>query len=192
MKKILLTILLIVLLVPTIYVGRILIGFPFTPEQLIVNQPVEKVDIIVVPSGEMERLEYAFYLAEQGYADKVLYSGGYVENYQNEYMNRLRVKGVDLVVLSDSISTYTDAILTKQYIQNRNIHKLMLVTSPYHSYRVYKTFTKLIPDKKLISVPVVGSAFKISDAKYKEKSFSQLAFRSEQLKYLFYAVKYGI
>ena len=192
MKKILLTILIIILLIPTIYVARILIGFPFTPEQLIVNQPAERVDLIVVPSGEMERLKYAFYLAEHGYADKILYSGGYVDNYQNDYMNRMRVKGVELVVLSDSISTYTDAILTKKYIQNRNIHKLMLVTSPYHSYRAYKTFTKIIPDKKIISVPVVGSAFKISDAKYKENSFSQQSFKSEQLKYLFYAVKYGI
>ncbi len=192
MKKIILMILLLILLIPTIYVAKILIGFPYTPEQLIVNQPVQRADLIVVPSGEMERLEYAFSLAEQGYADKIFYSGGYIDNYQNEYINRLRVKGIKLVVMSDSISTYTDANLTKNFIKNKNINKIIIVTSPYHSYRVYKTFKKLIPDRELISVPVVGSAFKLSDAKYKENSFSQLAFRSEQLKYLFYAVKYGI
>ncbi|MDD4527332.1 MAG: YdcF family protein [Candidatus Margulisbacteria bacterium] len=192
MKEKIRFVLLFLLLIFIVYVSRILISFPFTPERLIFSHPLEKADLIVVPSGEMVRLEHAFKLAEQGYAPVVFYSGGYIDNYKGEYIRKLQVKGVELIVTSNSISTYTDAVLTKAFIKDKNIHKIILVTSPYHSYRVYKTFHKLIPDKKLISVPAVGSEFNVSDAKYKKNSFSQLSFRSEQLKYLFYAIKYGI
>ena len=193
MKKKLLIAFTLMMVFPIYFSVRLLVTFPFTPESLIVEHHPKKVDLIVIPSGEMERVEHALYLAEQGYADTLLYTGGYLDRYKSEYISRNMVEGVSFIVKVDSVSTYTDAKITAEFLRNRgDIEKIMLVTSPYHSYRVYRTFSKVIPDKKLISAPVKNSFFSVEDARNRKDSFSRKSFRSEQFKYLFYAVRYGI
>ena len=171
---------------------RVIIYFPYTPSQLVVSQNAVSADLIVVASGEMERVEYAFELAEAGFADTIFYSSGYIEKYQREYISKNIVEGITFISTSNSISTYTDAVLTKKFIAGKNIKKIILVTSPQHSYRAYKTFSKVLPRITLLSVPVANSSFSLDDAENNNKSFSYRLFRSEQFKYLFYSLKYGI
>jgi uncharacterized SAM-binding protein YcdF (DUF218 family) len=192
MKKKLLIAIFLILAYPAYLTLRVAATFPFTPERLIVEHELQKADLIVIPSGEMERVEYAFYLAREGYADTVLYSSGYIDKYQGYYISKNMVEGIDFFVATNSISTYTDAKLTVEFLKGFEAQKIILVTSPYHSYRVYQTFTKLIPDKELISIPVKDSFFSLEEARNNKDSFSRKAFRSEQLKYLFYALRYRI
>jgi uncharacterized SAM-binding protein YcdF (DUF218 family) len=171
---------------------KLLLSFPFSPEMLIVSQEPIKADLIVIPSGEMERVEQAITLAKEGYCNKILYTGGYLDKYKKYYIDQLLTKNIEFIVVTNSVSTYTDALLTKKFIQNKDIEKIILVTSPYHSYRVYHTFSKVITDKQLISVPVKNSFFNVVEAKNNKNSFSAQSFRSEQFKYLFYFFRYLI
>lgn len=190
-KKILKLLLGLIVFCIIVYSVKLLISFPFTPDKLVVMHELESSDLIVIASGEMERVEYGFKLAKQGIADTIFYSSGYIDKYQREYISRNVVEGVNFISTTNSISTYTDAKLTKQFIKGKDIKKIVLVTSPYHSYRVYKTFSKVIPNVQFISCPVEGSFFNVQDVKDKN-SFSNMIFRSEQFKYLFYSIKYGI
>lgn len=130
-------------------------------------------DVIVVLSGEeTERVEYGVKLFKEGWArkDKMILSGGPVvwkytyASLMEEYAVHLGVPKKAILLEEKSTSTEENARFTKEILKRHGYTSLILVTSPYHSKRVFKIFKKIMGDEiKILSAPSEESWFKFKD-----------------------------
>ncbi|MFH1347163.1 MAG: YdcF family protein [Candidatus Margulisiibacteriota bacterium] len=139
---------------------------------LVVRDKIEPADIIVVLSGDPdgERVSEAVNLFKNGYADKLLMSGGPLawRLTAAEWMRKQAVaQGVPLqaILLEDrSESTRDNALFSLPIVKKNNVKSLILVTSPNHSRRAKRVFKRVFDreDIKVLSYPVEKSRFQIS------------------------------
>ncbi len=136
---------------------------------LIKTDPLAKSNIIIVLAGERgERVRYGVLLYQQGYAKKVLFSGGPIVDFpggakvtwaglMKSYAIRLGLPEKDITVQNKSRSTQEDAMFSFRLLQDSPPSSVILVTSPYHSKRAFKIFKHVFKDIKVHSVPVAKS-----------------------------------
>lgn len=133
---------------------------------LIVSEPLERADAIVVLSGSStlaERTRHAAALYSQNRAARILLTtdnqqGGWSDIEQrNPYFHEIAVKELTrLGVSRQSIevvtppvkSTWDEARLIAEYSKNHNLDSMLIVTSSYHSRRALRTFRTLFRDSK--------------------------------------------
>lgn len=168
--------------------------FPWLPQQLYFAQSPEKSDVIVFLDGEYkERVLYAFELYEQGYARKMFSPN--IEVYANKRIVKQKKKllgsKLNLFQGGKASSTYEEALITREFVNKNHLKSLLLVTSPYHSYRAYWTFKKTMPDVRILSTPVPldRSWFKFDRATIDDDH--KRIVRNEQLKFLGYYLRYN-
>ncbi|OGI05927.1 MAG: hypothetical protein A2Y40_07785 [Candidatus Margulisbacteria bacterium GWF2_35_9] len=186
MKKILLCL----SLIPLIWLINLLIIFPYSPEKLIyTSKNIQKADLVVVLGGESTRLDYGTTLILKQYSNKLFYTGG---ELSKKIVENIKKQGVSISYNAKSISTFTDVLNTREFIKDKNIKSIILVTSPYHSYRAYRIFKKVLPKIMLYSVPLPleQSKFDVMEAKTKG-SYSSKIYRLEQRKFIYYYFKYN-
>lgn len=130
------------------------------PEALAEHQPPEAADCIVVLAGDGGlRVEQGVALLKQGYAAKILLSGGPI--YQDTTMASLMRNHVISLGISEdqtltqnkSRTTAEDAYYSIQLLREYHFQKVIVVTSPWHSKRAITWFRKLAPDIQFISCP---------------------------------------
>lgn len=136
---------------------------------LIKSDPLSKADIIIVLAGEQgERVQYGVELYKQGYADKILFSGGSIVDFpgvekitwaglMKGYATLLGVPENAIILQDESKSTQEDALFSFRLLQNQNFYSVILVTSPYHSRRAYLIFKQIFKDIEIHSAPVANS-----------------------------------
>ena len=127
-------------------------------------------DVIVILAGEKtERVEYGAKLFKEGWArkDRIILSGGLVvwkytwASLMKEQALHLGVPDKAILLEEKSSSTEENARYTKEILDKHGYKTCILVTSPYHSKRASKIFTKIMGDKiKIISAPVDNSWFR--------------------------------
>lgn len=145
-----------------------------TAAPLITKDPLEKTGAIVVLSGgwekkgalgisTLERYHYGIELFQEGWAPIIIFSGGNLVGRPaeaDEMADMALTEGFPYeAVISEnsSESTYENTLFTKKILKDKGISSIILVTSPYHTYRAKKMFE----DKqvKVISAPVPDSHF---------------------------------
>ena len=127
---------------------------------LIVEQPLDRSDAIVILSGSstmVERVSEAVKLFKEGRSSKIILTndnqlGGWSEELQRNpffYERALALlvgQGIpreSIVVLQTPVSgTYDEAVLLSEYSRSNQVHQLLLVTSAYHSRRALRTFNR--------------------------------------------------
>ena len=136
---------------------------------LIKNDPLSKADIIIVLAGEQgERVQYGVELYKQGYAKKILFSGGSIVGFpggekitwaglMKNYAIELGVPETAIILQDGSRSTQEDALFSFRLLQNQNFYSVILVTSPYHSRRAYLIFNQIFKGIEIHSAPVANS-----------------------------------
>lgn len=136
---------------------------------LVKSDPLKKADIIIVLAGEYgERVRYGVSLYKQGFADKILLSGGPIIKFpggqkitwaglMKNYAIRLGVPENAIILQDESRSTWEDAAFSFKILQDAHISSAILVTSPYHSSRAYRMFKQVFKNTQIRSVPVVDS-----------------------------------
>ncbi|MEE9164929.1 MAG: YdcF family protein [Nitrospinota bacterium] len=136
---------------------------------LIKSDPLSKADIIIVLAGEQgERVQYGVELYKQGYADKILFSGGSIVDFpggekitwaglMKDYATLLGVPENAIILQDESRSTQEDALFSSRLLQDQNFYSVILVTSPYHSRRAYLMFKQVFKGIEIHSAPVVNS-----------------------------------
>lgn len=168
MKKKILTILIVLFIVYFLSIGHILVH---------VDEPKE-CDAAVVLTGEIPgRILQGIDMYKEGYVDEIIMSDLYVskdieklldsrgldlsdgaENNKNLAI-QAGVPSEDIVVLDgDARSTKDEAEVVGEYfIKNSEYKSLMIITSPYHTFRASKIFEnefeKLELDIEIVSVP---------------------------------------
>lgn len=146
MKKIKLNI----YVVSVIFLIILIFAFANAGRFLVINQSPQKADVILVLAGDNgERTEYGVKLLNEGYANKIIFSGGLLY-YKTTVATLMKEHALELGVQNDSIiledkadSTLQNAIYSKDIINNYNFNSVIIVSSNYHMRR-----TKMIFDKE--------------------------------------------
>lgn len=105
--------------------------------------------IIVVSGGGRNRIDYALYLYQQGYASWLILSGASAHGSVSDamlmkYAAILSGIPVNKIILEEkATNTYENALFIKKIVIKKHFSNLILVTSPYHQRRVYETFKKV-------------------------------------------------
>jgi uncharacterized SAM-binding protein YcdF (DUF218 family) len=136
---------------------------------LIVRDPLEKADIILVLAGDHngERVTEGVKLFKEGYAEKILMSGGPLAwkltsaNWMKKQAIAMGVPAKAILIQGRSESTLEDAEFSFPIIKNKNYFSVILVTSPSHSRRSKRVFNKVFSKAgiKILSAPARKSRF---------------------------------
>ena len=129
---------------------------------LVCSETPQKADLILVIGGDFygPRVIKGADLAVQGYAPFALISGPPYGPGQPEgefAVNFLITKGYPRSLFQvfghHARSTITEAIAVSGELRRRNVHRVLLVTSEYHSRRADVVFRLFCPGVHFISVP---------------------------------------
>ena len=175
------------------FISLILI-YPWNPEQVVFIEKPEKTDLIVVLDGEYYvRVDYAFELIDLGYSDMLYYPSLRYNQTRERIAERLIYFGEMLTFYEGkgAESTYEEALLTKEFAAENSINSIILVTSPYHSYRAHWIFSKVIPEAEIISTPVPFEDNWFNLEIIEESEEAKEIIKSEQIKFFAYYLLYG-
>lgn len=138
-----------------------------------------------------DRLLYGAKLYKEGAAPKILLSGGRIDWYGGEsseaesmatILELIGVPRKDIILESRSLNTYENAVFTKEILEQKQINKILLVTSAAHMPRSIAIFRR----QNIDAIPA-PTDFLISDRnliEYRHSSKSRILHlipRSESL-----------
>ncbi len=117
---------------------------------LYLDQPPKKSEVILVLGGDVGyRVEKAVELYQQGYADKIIMTGGQLY-YRLTQAQAMREQALEMGVPGEAIilenladSTYTNAVYCLQIMRKQGFKSALVVTSNYHSKRSEFLFSKI-------------------------------------------------
>ncbi len=133
-------------------------------EFLIVREPIERSDAIVVLSGSAtfrERAQHAAELFNAGRSNRIvltndnLKSGWSQAAQRNPYYHELAKEELKRVGVPDKnietmmvpiVGTYDEALKIRDYCEERGLNSIVVVTSAYHSRRALWTFRKVFSE----------------------------------------------
>ena len=182
-----------------IWIAWLLIIFPWTPERLAYGKAPERADLMVVLDGETYvRIDHAFDLIERGFAESLFVPG--LKKVSSRERIKERTKGLGRPIQFREgrgvTSTYEEALETKHFINHdlpdeQKINTILLVTSPYHSYRAWWIFQKVLPRIKIVPTPVPFGKNWFSPDKVEQGSKAEEIYKKEQKKFLAYYLLYS-
>ncbi|ADG83025.1 hypothetical protein Tfer_0673 [Thermincola ferriacetica] len=165
-------------LVITLFTGFLILLYTpliqYAASPLIVKDPLQKADAIVVLSGgwkakgvlgtsTLERYQYGIKLFQKKFAPVIIFSGGNLlgRPAEADAMADMALSAgfpYEAVISENaSASTYENVLFTTKILQEKRLKSIILVTSPYHTYRAKKMFE----DKqvKVTAAPVPNGEF---------------------------------
>jgi uncharacterized SAM-binding protein YcdF (DUF218 family) len=154
------------------YVFWMIIGFlvlfPLARLCLIVDEKPEKADVIIVLSGDVGRLGKAASLYHEDYTNKVMLSNGKEAGTTAKEAAAFGVANEDLLLEEAATSTYTNALYTKEMMEENDLDSALVVSSDYHMRRVKLVFDQLYRDSNIELTYV--SSLRSNKAWYLDKS----------------------
>jgi uncharacterized SAM-binding protein YcdF (DUF218 family) len=163
-------------------------AFLFPQQALTVDSGETKGDELVVLGGGDGRAERAAELYHQGVAPGILCTG-YGDCASNVLV--LERSGVSSTVITaepNALTTLQNAQLSIPMLRKMGAHRIILVTSWYHSRRALAVFRHVAPDLQFTSRP---SYLGYEPKKLNREGFSEHV-NIEYLKMLDYWVSYGV
>lgn len=150
-----------------------------------VNHTLEKVDcILVLGSHDLRVAERAAELYLQGWAPKIIFSGGlgrltldlWKVSEAEQFAALAEKMGVSkeaILIESRSTNTGENILFTQQLLKEKNLNpqSFIVVQKPYMERRSFATFKKHWPEKKLI---VTSPQISFEDYPYKQISIEHL------------------
>ena len=160
----------------------------FPQQVLTVDSGPVKADAFVVLGGTVDRPVRAAELFKEGEAHKILVSG-FGNAVSNEHtLERDGVPKTDIILESKSRTTRENAEFSIALLRQMGAHKVIIVTSWYHSRRALACFEHYAPDITFYSRP---SYFAYARAEWRPKGVSGFV-RAEYLKLAGYWAHYGV
>lgn len=117
------------------------------------NDSISKSDVIVLLEGDgLNRCQKAADLFKNGWANKILFSGGICDYSYGSYpivdvlphLIELGIPESAIIVENKSLNTKEQAEFVIELVQQNNWKKLILVATHDHQYRAYLTFLKRV------------------------------------------------
>ncbi|WKY43047.1 ElyC/SanA/YdcF family protein [Eubacteriaceae bacterium ES2] len=158
---------------------------------LVKEDPLQNADVIVVIGGEENklRLAYGVSLLEQGYAQKIVFSGVGNEDFAGDLLAEKGIGQDQYYFEQTATTTFENAYNLIPYVTENNIQSMILVSSPVQSRRARFMFQKVFPDQTIISTYSPDSIYD-PDLVFDDKAIRQ-QMSTEVTKSLYYYMKYA-
>lgn len=181
---------------------------PLPAHWLVVNEPLERADVIVVLSaGSPWRNQKAAELYRRGLAPKIITLGdSYYDHLLPALGQRLTdaelnallvarygVPAADIVpVRGRANGTYDEARLVRHYLQQENsIRSLIVVTSGFHSRRARWVFRQVLHEEPVRVAVVEAESPDFTAANWWQSENGWVALFNEYVKFAYYWFHYG-
>lgn len=170
---------------------------------LVVSRPLAEPDAIVsLASHEWERLPETARLGGRYPAARILLTlpapvsefnchdcGGRADRLQRMGVERSRI---DILPLIDS-GTYGEARACLAFATQMRIHRLLIVTSPYHTRRALAIFRKVFADTAVeVGIQPASVTSQADPNRWWRTPYDRWYVRYEWLAVVFYTFRYGI
>ncbi len=140
---------------------------------LIIADPLEKTDAVVVLSGGSERLPEAARLMHERYGEWLILTetgeirpGVFGSDDLHAEANRLGIPSSSILITERTVtSTRDEAVAVLHLMQERNFRSCIVVTDPFHTLRTRVVFRDIFrgSDKEIIVSPVPASWYRSRD-----------------------------
>jgi len=181
-------------------IAAILLGLTafFFPQQVLtVDSGPVRADVLVVLGGTHDRAVRAAELFKEGEAPEILVSGSGDCVSNEKLLEKKGVTNAAIILECKSHMTRENAEFSIPLLHSLGAHRVIIVTSWYHSRRALACFEHYAPDIKFYSRPsYAGYLRKAQGAEAKaqraERKAQEGYVKSEYLKLLGYWVCYGV
>jgi uncharacterized SAM-binding protein YcdF (DUF218 family) len=161
----------------------------FFPQQVLtVDSGPVKADVLVVLGGLPDRAVRAAELFKQGEAPEILVSGTGDCLSNEKLLERDGVTNTAIILEPKSHTTRENAEFSIPLLRQMGAHRVIIVTSWYHSRRALACFEHYAPDIQFYSRP---SYYAYPRVEWRSKGINGYV-KSEYLKLLGYWVCYGV
>ena len=162
----------------------------FFPQQVLTvdSGPVTADVIVVLGGGSLERPGRAAELFKAGEAPRIICSGLGDAEVNESYLTNSGVPAADILLEPKSHTTRENAKFSIPLLHALGAHRVIIVTTWYHSRRALACFEHFAPDLTFYSQP---SYFGYPSADSNRKSINGYI-KSEYWKLLGYTVCYGV
>ena len=172
---------------------------------LIVEDPLQKVDALVVLSGGgYDRGNEAVKIVNGGYTHHVICTGGNpvielkvfgIDTLQSDMtaanLRRQSIPDSDITELRDGTSTKEESDIIADYCQRHQIKKIIILSSKLHTHRVQEVFKNKLK-KQGIEVIVRGAPnSRFDELQWWRDEDGLIAVNNEWIKRFYYWWKYG-
>ncbi|MBX0357552.1 YdcF family protein [Halobacillus sp. Nhm2S1] len=120
-------------------------------------------DAIIVLSGSEERLEHATDLFHEGLTSHMILTNSTENSIRPEEAINRGVPQSAIFEEPSATSTYENATLSKEIMEEEGFESALVVTSDYHSRRTKMTFNDIYDNQIEVDYSFVSSAFDPSD-----------------------------
>ena len=148
-------------------------------EPLRVSAPPRAADAIVVFAGGVgesgqagggyqERVKQAVDLYRAGFASQMIFESGYAFAFREAETMRdlalsLGVPASAIVLETNGVNTYDDVIRVRDVLRQRELRRILFVSSPFHMRRAVMVWRKQAPEIEVTPTPVPVSQFYAHD-----------------------------
>lgn len=169
---------------------------------LVVEDPIRKADLIHVISGPDYRTEYAIDLYKKGYAEKLLFTGGWCES-ANE-ISAIRSERLALIAgvpsekiivdVTPILCTYEEAERLKELVNRKDniIRSVIIVSDPFHMRRVRWTYRRHLKHQVILIMAPVPFELTPMNANWWKDAKSRYMVCDEYLKLVYYVLRYQL
>lgn len=156
----------------------IVIAFIESFDHSVTEDPVPADVIIMLGGDDRGRLEKAAELYHAGYADYVMISPIMSEFYSQsrEFANALGIPDDAIIEETEATSTYTNAVLTLELMEEFGFESALVVTSDFHMKRSRLSFERVNADRFELTYV---AALSENGEKWHERSYARLLWSKE-------------
>lgn len=132
---------------------------------LVFNEPLKNAEAIILLAGDgFSRCQHAAWLYKQGWAKKIVISGGIANYNYGSYpakellpeLIKLGVKKSDVILDEQSMNTRDQAVNIVKLAREKKWKKIILVASHYHQSRAFLTFLQARKEAR-IKIQIINS-----------------------------------
>lgn len=178
---------------------------PLPAEWLVVRDRLAKSELLFIPSGNVVwRAPLVARLYRDGYAPRVLVTGGYYSDYfllltgetftDAEMVARvlanLGVPREAMALVKGGTSTYEEALILRKYVDDHSVRSVIVVTSNFHSRRARWIFRKVLGGRQVGISMVEADHANFTTRNWWRHEDGLITVSNEYIKLVYYFLRY--
>ena len=167
---------------------------------LVVQDELAPADVIHIISGPDDRTDYGVQLYQEGYGERLFFTGGWCSDHQENHAERGRRRAQNQGVPPEAIaidqsevtSTYSEALRLREFIaaSGEPIQSVIIVSDAYHMRRARWTYRRVLGQEINVQMaPVPHGLFPYRQAWWTDTGSRQYVWE-EYAKIAYYYARY--
>lgn len=156
------------------------------------EEDLRPADLIHALGGNFERLDYAIFLYQNGYAPRLFITGSDDAIAYRSYVIGRGVPAEDVApASSQAINTYQEAQELKQFLgEESSVQSVIVVSSPYHMRRARWAFRRVLGERVRLQFAPVPFPVSPAARRWWTNPTTRKSVLSEYVKILYYRMRY--